>query len=79
MLEGPAFLEGILGTLSDLLGSFLQADGLTLLLLGMLIGFAMAMVLGSVARGRRGLLRPESPDRSRDESSMGSIGQSMSA
>jgi hypothetical protein len=79
MLEGPALIEDLHGTLSDLLGSFLRADGLTLLLVGMLIGFAVAMALGSMARRRRGLARPESGQDVRDESSFGTIGRSMSA
>lgn len=72
-------IEDLHGTLSDLLGSFLRADGLTLLLVGMLIGFAVAMALGSMARRRRGLARSESAQNVRDESSFGTIGRSMSA
>jgi hypothetical protein len=73
MIEGLDIVEGVAGAFSEAWKAFSSSDALTFLLMGILVGFALAMALGAIGSRR---LAVNSRAKRKEEQTLGSVGLS---
>ena len=76
MIEVYGALEGAIDFVIDLWREFMAFDSETLLLTGIVIGFALALVLGFVSQRVK---NPQPRSKPEDSTVVGSVGQNMCA